>query len=98
MTLNSGGHITHQSHPRATVTSNHPLWHATTDTPAPCPSLAQSLDVDVAIVGGGYTGLWTTLWLSILDPSIDIAVFERPHLPARLARWGAAAISELLGH
>ena len=76
MTLNSGGHITHQSHPRATATNNRPLWHVTTDTPTPCPSLAQSLDVDVAIVGGGYTGLWSALWLSILDPSIDIAVFE----------------------
>ncbi len=33
--------------------------------------------VDVAIVGGGFTGLWTALYLARRDPSLRIAVLER---------------------
>jgi glycine/D-amino acid oxidase-like deaminating enzyme len=32
--------------------------------------------VDVAIVGGGYTGLWTAYYLKALDPGLRIAVLE----------------------
>jgi glycine/D-amino acid oxidase-like deaminating enzyme len=32
--------------------------------------------VDVAIVGGGYTGLWTAYYLKKLDPGLRIAVLE----------------------
>ena len=32
--------------------------------------------VDVAIVGGGFTGLWTAYYLKCLEPSLDIAVLE----------------------
>lgn len=34
------------------------------------------LDVDVAIVGGGFTGLWTALALRAQDPELRIALFE----------------------
>jgi glycine/D-amino acid oxidase-like deaminating enzyme len=40
------------------------------------PPLAESLDVDVAVVGGGYTGLWTALALREREPSLRIAVLE----------------------
>jgi len=33
--------------------------------------------VDVAIVGGGYTGLWTAYYLAKADPALRIAVLER---------------------
>ena len=34
-------------------------------------------DVDVAVVGGGFTGLWTAYYLAGADPSLRIAVLER---------------------
>lgn len=40
------------------------------------PPLADRLDVDVAVVGGGYTGLWTALALRERDPSLTVAVLE----------------------
>ena len=40
------------------------------------PPLAGTLDVDVAIVGGGYTGLWTALALRERDPSLSVALIE----------------------
>jgi glycine/D-amino acid oxidase-like deaminating enzyme len=32
--------------------------------------------VDVAIAGGGYTGLWTAYYLALADPTLRIAVLE----------------------
>ena len=34
------------------------------------------LEVDVAVVGGGYTGLWTALALHERDPSLRLAILE----------------------
>ena len=36
----------------------------------------ERLDVDVAIVGGGFTGLWTAIQLTDTDPSLRVAVLE----------------------
>jgi glycine/D-amino acid oxidase-like deaminating enzyme len=47
------------------------------------PPLAGDLDVDVAIVGGGYTGLWTALALRERDSSIRVAALE-----AEIVGWG----------
>lgn len=41
------------------------------------PALAGDLDVDVAIVGAGLTGLWTAYHLVVAQPSLRIAVVER---------------------
>jgi glycine/D-amino acid oxidase-like deaminating enzyme len=41
------------------------------------PALPGDTAVDVAIAGGGYTGLWTAYYLSVLDPSLRIAVLEK---------------------
>jgi len=35
------------------------------------------VDVDVAIVGGGFTGLWTAYYLSQADPGLRVVVLER---------------------
>ncbi len=55
------------------------LWVATMpgDRRVAGTPLDRDIDVDVAIVGAGYTGLWTALSLAARDPSLRIAVFER---------------------
>ena len=40
------------------------------------PALEGDARVDVAIVGGGYLGLWTALALKERDPALDVAVLE----------------------
>jgi glycine/D-amino acid oxidase-like deaminating enzyme len=40
-------------------------------------SLEDDRDVDFAVVGGGYTGLWTALALRERDPACTVAVLER---------------------
>ena len=39
--------------------------------------LAANHEIDVAVVGGGYTGLWTALALRDRDPGLRVAVLER---------------------
>lgn len=54
------------------------LWHETTPTDwTPRPSLAGDSDADVAIVGAGYSGLWTAYYLAEADPSLRIVVLEQ---------------------
>jgi len=43
----------------------------------PRPPLAGDTQVDVAIVGGGYTGLWTAYYLLRLDPTLRVLVVEK---------------------
>jgi glycine/D-amino acid oxidase-like deaminating enzyme len=42
----------------------------------PAPALAGDATADVAIVGGGYTGLWTALALRERDPDLRVALVE----------------------
>lgn len=44
------------------------------------PALDAPLDADVAIVGGGFTGLWTARSLLEMDPSLSVVVLEREHV------------------
>ncbi len=58
---------------------------AEADDLRPRPALARALDVDVAIVGGGLTGLWTAYYLSSAEPNLRIAVLEK-----HIAGFGAS--------
>lgn len=51
------------------------FWH-TTRAYTPGPPLVGDLNVDVAIVGGGYTGLSTAHFLHALEPSMSVAILE----------------------
>ena len=51
----------------------------------PRPGLPGPLDVDVAIVGAGFTGLWTAYYLKKSDPHLRVAVLER-----EIAGFGAS--------
>jgi glycine/D-amino acid oxidase-like deaminating enzyme len=47
------------------------------DPLTPRPALPGPLHVDVAIVGAGYSGLWTAYYLRRADPGLRVAVLER---------------------
>jgi glycine/D-amino acid oxidase-like deaminating enzyme len=54
------------------------LWSATyPDVPSVARQLDGDLAVDVAVVGAGYTGLWTALSLLDADPGLRVLVVER---------------------
>jgi glycine/D-amino acid oxidase-like deaminating enzyme len=41
--------------------------------------LEGGLEADVAIVGAGYTGLWTAYYLKAAEPSLRVVLLEREH-------------------
>jgi glycine/D-amino acid oxidase-like deaminating enzyme len=51
----------------------------------PRPALERSCDVDVAILGAGYSGLWTAYYLLRSNPGLRVAVVER-----EIAGYGAS--------
>lgn len=56
-----------------------PLWHDTTpadEWAVDRPALVGDTAVDVAIVGGGYSGLWTAYYLLRHDPRLRVVVLE----------------------
>jgi len=54
----------------------HGYWIKEAGAPAVLPSLDRELRADVAIVGGGFTGMWTAWHLSRSEPGIEIALLE----------------------
>ena len=62
------------------------LWLDTIPDPLePRPALTSDTEVDVAIVGAGFTGLWTAYYLKELDPGLRVAIVE-----AEIAGFGAS--------
>lgn len=58
--------------------SKYSFWLETCgESLAPRPALRASTEVDVAILGGGYTGLWTAYYLLRGEPGLKVAVIER---------------------
>jgi len=52
-------------------------WHDSVPGPLlPRPSLENDIEVDIAIAGAGYTGLWTAYYLKQLKPELSIAIIE----------------------
>lgn len=57
-----------------------PYWLDSPDRPAARPGLERDLEVDLAIVGGGFTGLWTALLALEREPSRSVALVEANRL------------------
>ncbi len=58
------------------------LWHdellrSGTDDLRPRPALDGDTEVDVCVVGAGFTGLWTAYYLLLADPALRVLVVER---------------------
>lgn len=66
--------------------TSYSYWLETSgDDLTPRPPLAGSVDVDIAILGAGFTGLWTAYYLQERDPSLSIAIVE-----SEIAGFGAS--------
>ncbi|WP_258307277.1 NAD(P)/FAD-dependent oxidoreductase [Gordonia paraffinivorans] len=63
----------------ADVADGTPLWRNGRADDAPRPALPGNITTDVAIVGAGFTGLWTAYYLLQADPSLKVVVLEREY-------------------
>ncbi len=62
-----------------------PFWLDSPDAPPPAGPLSGHTRCELAVVGGGYTGLWTALLAKEADPSTDVLLLE-----GRTAGWAAS--------
>ncbi|MEV0605177.1 FAD-dependent oxidoreductase [Polymorphospora rubra] len=53
-----------------------PYWLDRPERPDPLPPLAGVDNADLAVVGGGYSGLWTALLAKQADPGRDVVLLE----------------------
>ncbi len=60
-------------------------WRSLGGPPPPRAALQAPLEADVAIVGAGYTGLWTAYYLKRAQPSLEVVLLE-----AETAGFGAS--------
>jgi glycine/D-amino acid oxidase-like deaminating enzyme len=71
------------THPTVVPGAEPAWWLREADDGERSPALARGLDVDVAVVGGGFTGLWTALALRAQDDPPRVALLE-----AEFCGWG----------
>lgn len=57
-------------------TRHRSLWLIEAGVDDMCPPLTTTKKTDIAIIGGGYVGLWTALRLKALDPAVDVTILE----------------------
>lgn len=61
------------------------FWHRQIGQPTPRPALPGDRTYDIAVVGAGYTGLWTAYYLKQAQPGLRIVVLE-----ANVAGYGGS--------
>ncbi len=62
------------------LSSGTALWREGMDVAGARSALDSDLTVDVAIVGGGFTGLWTAYYLLKQDRTLRVAILEKEHI------------------
>jgi glycine/D-amino acid oxidase-like deaminating enzyme len=61
------------------------FWLDQPDAPDPLPALAGGITADLAVIGGGFTGLWTALLARERYPELDVVLVE-----AKTVGWAAS--------
>lgn len=62
------------------------------------PPLQGRRETDVAIVGGGFTGLWTALHMKRLDPRLEVVVLEQQTVGYGASGRNAGMLAETIDH
>ncbi len=53
------------------------FWLASREESPPDPPLVADRRADIAIIGSGFTGLWTALFIKTMQPDTDVVVLEQ---------------------
>ena len=75
-----------------------PFWLDTPDRPPARPPLDGDIQADLAIVGGGFTGLWTALMAKERDPERDVVLIEAGRIAGEATGRNGGFCSASLTH
>lgn len=85
------------SAPRPPAT-RHTVYWRDTEPVEPGPPLAGALRCDVAVIGAGYTGMWTAYYLKKADPSLDVQIVEADYAGSGASGHGDGFVTPTIGH
>lgn len=83
---------------RAAPAIKHEVYWRETETVEPGPPLTGDLRCDVAIIGGGYTGLWTAHQLKLAEPTLDVQIIESDYAGSGASGHGDGFVTPTIGH
>ncbi|MBK9714928.1 MAG: FAD-dependent oxidoreductase [Kouleothrix sp.] len=75
-----------------------PFWLDDPDRPEPASALTCETSTDLAVVGAGFTGLWTTLLAKQADPARDVVLIEAEETAIGATGRNGGFISASLTH
>lgn len=73
-------------------------WLATRAARSPEPSLQGKQECEIAVVGAGFTGLWTAHFLKRLEPNLDVAIVDQGMCGYGASGRNAGIISSSIDH
>jgi glycine/D-amino acid oxidase-like deaminating enzyme len=80
------------------VPVKHEIYWRETEPVTPGPALREDVRCDVAIIGGGYTGMWTAFHLKQADPSLEIHILEAEFAGAGASGHNDGFMTPTIGH
>jgi glycine/D-amino acid oxidase-like deaminating enzyme len=78
--------------------STEPFWLSSPERPPARPPLSESLDCDLAIVGGGLSGLWAALLAVEREPGRPVVLLERERIANAASGRNGGFMSSFLTH
>jgi glycine/D-amino acid oxidase-like deaminating enzyme len=80
------------------VPVKHEIYWRDTEPVVPGPPLREDITCDVAIIGGGYTGMWTAFFLKQANPSLEIHILEAEFAGAGASGHNDGFMTPTIGH
>ncbi|MFL6130077.1 MAG: NAD(P)/FAD-dependent oxidoreductase [Mycobacteriales bacterium] len=78
--------------------TRHTVYWRDTEPVHPGPPLAGDVRCDVAIVGAGYTGMWTAYYLKKAEPTLDVQIVEAGYAGSGASGHGDGFVTPTIGH
>ncbi|MBO0820450.1 MAG: FAD-dependent oxidoreductase [Nocardiopsaceae bacterium] len=76
----------------------HTVYWRETEQVDPGPPLAGDVRCDVAIIGAGYTGMWTAFHLKKAEPGLDVQIVEADYAGSGASGHGDGFVTPTIGH
>ena len=79
-------------------TARHTVYWRDTEQVEPGPPLTGDVRCDVAVIGAGYTGMWTAYYLKKAEPGLDVQLVEADYAGSGASGHGDGFVTPTIGH